>query len=444
MSSARAIIENGRMHFRQWIAIALTIALNALDGFDVLASAFAGPGIKAEWHLQPNGLGLVLSMELIGMGFGSVFLGGLADRIGRRPTTLACLVTMAVGMIMATTAASPQMLSVWRLVTGIGIGGMLAAINALARELCSAKWRSFAMAMMVIGYPLGAFAGGLVARELLKTGDWRAVFEFGAIMTGIMIPLVWLMIPETPEFLDQSRPAHALERINMVLRRFALPPLVALEPRPASAPKASLASVFKPELIRATLALSLGYTCHALTFYFVLKMAPVIISDPQYAGQHFTPGQGAGVLAYANLGGAIGGAVFGWFMHRFGIKRATTFALAGSSIMVVLFGAGQTSLGGWTMSVFVVGLFTNAAIVGYYSAFAAAFPTHARATGTGVAIGIGRAGAALSPILSGLLFQSQLGLQGVAIIMALGSLLSIVMLATLRLDEPGRARGRLF
>jgi benzoate transport len=435
MTSARSIVENGPMHVRQWIAVALTILLNALDGFDVLSSAFAGPGIKAEWNLRPDGLGLVLSMELIGMGFGSILLGGMADRIGRRPTTLICLVTMATGMFMATTAQSPQMLSVWRLLTGIGIGGMLAAINALTRELCNAKWRSFAMALMVIGYPLGAFGGGLVARELLKDGDWRAVFEFGAIMTGIMIPLVWFLVPETPEYLDQARPANALARINAVLGRFALAPLAALGERAASYRKASLASIFKPDLIRATLALSLGYTCHAMTFYFVLKMAPVIISDPQYAGQHFTPGQGAGVLAYANLGGAVGGAVFGWFMHRFGIKRSTIAALLGSAIVVIWFGTGQTTLDGWIMAVFAVGLFTNAAIVGFYSAFAAAFPTHARATGTGFAIGVGRAGSALSPILSGILFQSGVGLQGVAIVMALGSLLSIVMLASLRLEE---------
>ena len=433
--TARSTIERGPMHLRQWIAVALTIALNALDGFDVLSSAFAGPGIKAEWQLGPGGLGVVLSMELLGMGVGSILLGGVADRYGRRPTALMCLVVMALGMVLATTAQSPASLSAWRLLTGIGIGGMLASTNALVRELSNVKWRSVATSLMVIGYPLGAFGGGLVARELLKGGDWRLVFEFGAIMTCIAIPLVALFVPETPEFLDQARPTNALARINTVLRRFALPPLAELGPRLASFEKASLGAIFKPGLLRATLALSLGYTCHALTFYFVLKMAPVIISDPQYAGQHFTPGQGAGVLAYANLGGAIGGASFGWFMHRFGIKRATIAALFLSSLAVAWFGIGETTLGGWTIAVFVVGLFTNAAICGFYSAFAAAFPTHARATGTGFAIGIGRAGSALSPILSGVLFGAGVGLQQVALVMALGSLLSIAMILPLRLDE---------
>ena len=68
------------------------------------------------------------------------------------------------------------------------------------------------------------------------------------------------------------------------------------------------------------------------------------VADPQFAGQHYTRPQGAGVLAYANLGGALGGACFGWFMHRFGIKRATQVALGMSALLVAWFGTGQTTL----------------------------------------------------------------------------------------------------
>jgi MFS family permease len=100
--SPKEIIENGKMHPKQWLAIAIIVGLNALDGFDVLSSAFAGPGIKGEWQLRPDGLGIVLAMELVGMGVGSLLLGSLADKYGRRPTILACLAFMATGMFLAT------------------------------------------------------------------------------------------------------------------------------------------------------------------------------------------------------------------------------------------------------------------------------------------------------------------------------------------------------
>lgn len=429
------IIDAGRMHPLQWLAVIITIGLNALDGFDVLSSAFAGPGIKQEWNLAPDGLGAVLAMELVGMGVGSLLLGGIADKYGRRPTILACLALMVTGMFLASNAQSPQGLSLWRFLTGIGIGGMLSAINAVANEFSSRSSRSFAMALMVIGYPLGGFFGGLVVKHLLPANDWRAIFAFGGYATLAFVPLVWFFIPETPSFLNMRRPARALERINRSLARFGHATLDAL---PAMAPaqeKASVADIFKPAYLRTTMLLSLGYACHALTFYYVLKLAPSIISDPQFAGQTFTRGEGAGVLAYANLGGAIGGAIFGWFMHRFGIKRSTLVALGMAALLVVSFGFGRTTLAGWTLAVLMVGLFTNSAIVGFYSAWAIAYPTHIRATGTGFALSVGRGGAALSPYLAGLLFANNLGLLKVSIIMSAGSLVALLLFSMMDLKD---------
>jgi MFS family permease len=433
--SPKEIIDTGKMHPRQWLAVAIMIGLNALDGFDVLSSAFAGPGIKQEWQLGPDGLGIVLAMELIGMGVGSLLLGSMADKYGRRPTILACLALMATGMFLAASAASPQMLSGWRFMTGIGIGGMLTAINAVTNEYASAKGRSFAMAIMVIGYPIGGFIGGLVVKYLLPANDWRAIFEFGAWATVAFLPLVWFFVPETPSFLNMRRPAGALERINKTLASFRLRVLDALPPVEPAHEKASIADIFKSPYLKTTILLSVGYSFHALTFYYILKMAPAIISDPQFAGQSFSKAEGAGVLAYANLGGAMGGAVFGYFMHRFGIKRATMVALAISGVMVGFFGMGQSSLMGWTLAVLSVGLFTNSAIVGFYSAWAIAYPTHIRATGTGFALSVGRGGAALSPVLAGVLFAADLGLMGVSIVMAIGSFLALGMFSMLDLKD---------
>ena len=165
----RATISAAPMGVLQVIVIAITIGLNALDGFDVLSSAFASPGISAEWHVPPAALGLVLSMDLIGMAAGSIFLGGVADKIGRRPTTLGCLVLMTVGMFMATRAQGIIDLSAWRVLTGLGIGGVLASINAIAAEFSNAKRKNLCVSIMAIGYPIGGILGGNVVEGLLTT-----------------------------------------------------------------------------------------------------------------------------------------------------------------------------------------------------------------------------------------------------------------------------------
>src|SRR4030095_17205882 len=188
------VIANSPMSVPQIVVVAITIALNALDGFDVLSISFASPGIAQEWGIDRAALGIVLSMELIGMALGSVFLGGVADKIGRRPTILGCLVVMAVGMVLATTVRGLIDLSIWRIVTGLGIGGMLASINAVAAEFSNEKRRPVCVSIMAIGYPIGAVIGGAIVARLLQGHDWRAVFHFGAAITAAFIPLVFLLL----------------------------------------------------------------------------------------------------------------------------------------------------------------------------------------------------------------------------------------------------------
>src|SRR5690606_21912509 len=122
-----AVIDDNPMTVRQWIVVILMVLLNALDGFDVLSSAFAAPGISLEWGIPRSELGIVLSAELIGMGFGSLLLGRLADKAGRKPAMLLCLFIMAIGMYLAHAAQGVWPMTFYRFFTGLGIGGMLAA-----------------------------------------------------------------------------------------------------------------------------------------------------------------------------------------------------------------------------------------------------------------------------------------------------------------------------
>src|SRR5215831_5629911 len=210
----KSIIDDGAMGAAQWLAVLVTVGLNALDGFDVLSISFASPGIAREWGIDKSTLGWVLSMELLGMAAGSALLGGGADKVERRPTMLGCLIAMAAGMFGAAHAHGVADLLPWRLLTGLGIGGTLAAISAAAAELSNRRWRSFAMALMVIGYPIGGVIGGLFVQSLLATASWRAVFVAGGWATAAFLPLVWWLVPESVAFLDRRRAAGALGEIN--------------------------------------------------------------------------------------------------------------------------------------------------------------------------------------------------------------------------------------
>lgn len=425
-SDPRRILARAPMTARQVLAIGMCVLLNALDGFDVLSISFASPGIAREWGIDRAALGIVLSMELIGMMAGSIVLGQVADRIGRRPTVILCLVIMVLGMLSTTQVASIGALAGTRLFTGLGIGGMLAVTNALVAEFANDKWRGAAVAIMAAGYPVGAIVGGAIASALLVHGDWRHVFWLGTAMTALFLPLVPLLVPEPVSALLQTRKADTLDRVNRSLKALGHGMAESLPPLDPAARKSNISELFTGGMAAITGLLTVVYFMHLLTFYFILKWAPKIVAD-----MGFAPSAAGGVLVWANVGGLAGGLLFSALSLRFTLRSLLALFMVASAIMVSLFGRTPADLHTLSLAAGAAGFCTNAAIVGLYALVASSFPTANRAGGTGFVIGVGRGGAALSPIVGGFLFQAGFGLPAVAMVMAGGSLIALAALLAL-------------
>ena len=422
---AQRILDDVPMTRLQIAAVVLCVALNAIDGFDVLAISFAAPGIAAEWGISRGALGIVLAMELIGMAAGSVVLGSIADNLGRRPIILGCLVVMASGMYLASQATSVNALLATRFVTGVGIGGMLATTNAMVAEYSNARHRNFNVVLMATGYPVGIIIGGSLATILLAHFDWRAVFILGAAMTGVLLPAIWFLMPESISYLAQKKRPDALAQINRILTRMGH---AVLEQLPASEEKSTgWRDLFSPQLARTTILLTTAYLAHIITFYFILKWIPNIVVDMEYS-----PASAGGILVWANVGGAVGSVLLGGLTHYFRLRSLIITALIGSIVMINVFGMGQVNLTSLAIVAGITGFFTNSAVVGLYAMLAQSYPTHLRAGGTGFVIGMGRAGAVLGPIIAGFLFEGEFSLTAVSFVMALGSLVAIFALMFLK------------
>ncbi len=439
MVDPRETIAHSPMSRFQITAIFLCVCLNALDGFDVLSISFAAPGIAHDWNITRAGLGIVLSIELIGMSFGSLFLGQIADRIGRRPTIIFCLVFMALGMFFAATATSIAILCVYRFLTGIGIGGVLASINAMAAEYSNKKRRPMVVATIATGYSFGAIIGGAIVSILMSYFTWRSVFVFGGVATVALIPLILLYLPESIEYLIRKRPANALIRINTTLKRMGHEAITAL-PELSEDPQAGgIRQLFSASLIRLTILLTVAYFAHIMTFYFILKWLPKIVFDMGFS--HSLAGT---VLVWANVGGAVGSIVLSLLTQKFATRGLVVGAMLIAAVMVIIFGAGWTTLIQLAVVSALAGFFTNSAIVGTYALMAHSFPVEVRAGGTGFVIGVGRAGSALGPVIAGFLFSAGVSLQVVAIVMAMGSLvaaLALLALPAARIDTRAEYKG---
>jgi predicted MFS family arabinose efflux permease len=286
---------------------------------------------------------------------------------------------------------------------------------------------------MAIGYPLGVVFGGTIAAQLLKTEDWRSVFYLGATMTAICIPLVYFLVPESVHWLARKQPAGALEKINVTLKRMGHATVRALPDVSGEQNRHRVSEIFSSTLIATTIIVTAAYFMHVTTFYFIIKWVPKIVVD-----MGFVASSAAGVLVWANVGGATGGALLGLLTLRYNVKTLTIAVLILSTVMVVIFGRTPPDLDRLSMICAAAGFFTNAGIVGLYAIFAHAYPTQVRASGTGFAVGMGRGGAVLAPIIGGFLFEAGITLPTVAIVMSTGSAVAAVVLWFLKLhpDEP--------
>lgn len=400
--SLRRMVDQRPMTTYQWSAVGVCMVLNMIDGFDVLVMAFTAASVSAEWKLNGAKLGLLLSAGLFGMAGGSLFIAPWADRIGRRPLTLLCLPTSAIGMLLSAAAQSGTQLALCRVITGLGVGGILACSNVIASEYASERWRGLAVSLQSTGYAIGAAVGGSIAVGLLSHFGWRSVFVFGGCVTLSVMLLVLWRLPESLDFLLARRPAGALARLNRFMGKMGLEPLAELPAAAAQTRNAGngLLQLLSPALLRPTLLVWLSFFTVTFGYYFVMSWTPKLL-----AASGMTPQQGVTGGVLLALGGIIGTALLGLLAARFRVNVVLAcFALL-TAVLLSLLGSNPGSpLVSFSLA-FLLGMFVNGCIAGLYAIGPIVYEPSLRVTGVGWGMGVGRIGAIVSPLVAGALLD---------------------------------------
>ncbi len=191
MTDPRIALRQGPMTLFQVVVVVICTALNTVDGFDVLAMSFTAPLVQKEWSLDPATLGFLLSAGLAGMCLGSLFLSPVADLYGRRVVVILCITLVSIGMFASAFSDGVAALAIFRLLTGLGVGGLLSSGNTLLSEYAPDRWRDLSISAMVVGYSVGAIVGGSISAYLIREFGWRSAFVFGGAVSTVLIPL-WI------------------------------------------------------------------------------------------------------------------------------------------------------------------------------------------------------------------------------------------------------------
>ncbi|OOR92790.1 MFS transporter [Moraxella caviae] len=396
-------ISHTPMHAYQWLVVVLAVVLNMLDGFDVLAIAFTAKSIQSELGLSGAQIGTLMSAGFIGMAIGSVGLAPLADKFGRRPLLMLATLLSAVGMLGTYFAASFEAIGFWRVVTGLGVGGILPCTNVIVSEYANQKWRGLAIAIYACGFGVGATLGGVSAVMLQDEFGFRSVFLTGAVLTALALVALAAWLPESVAFLEQKQPANALARLTQIAQKIGKTGDWQLPTAKQTVKKAPIAQLFAPAQIRTTLLIWLAFIAVMSSFYFISSWTPALLETSGLAKER---SQTLGMAI--SLGGTVGSLIFGVLVSHFSAKSVLMAFVALSSLAIIGFVASPTLAIALVMAV-LVGSLVNGCITGLYTINPTLYRTEFRSTGVGTAIGVGRISSIISPILAGQLLDLGFG-----------------------------------
>lgn len=352
--------------------VALCFAINMADGVDVTILSFIAPRLQAEWGIGSATMGNLFSAGLIGMAIGGMFIAPLADRLGRRAVILAALCLMSVGMFASSFAGSVAVLFAMRVIVGSGIGTVLAAMAALAAESAPPAQRNLAVGVVQAGYPFAAVFTGLIVAHALPIHGWQAMLLGAAVLTVILLPAAWLVLP-------QGRPAA----------------------RGEVAAAGKVGHLFAPALRVRTIALWCAVFFGLMVLYFIVSWIPKLSIA---AGLSETNGIYAGALY--NLGAFVGTMAMSFLALRVPLGKLVPVMLSAAGVAMVVFGSIAMPVGLTLAVAFLIGVLLQGGYNGVWPIAAGAYPDEVRATGVGWAIGVGRGGAVIGPMLGGYLMAA--------------------------------------
>lgn len=422
-------IAQSPMSLYQWLIVIMAAVMNLLDGFDVLALAFTATAIRTEFGLTGVELGYLFSAGLLGMTAGSLFLAPLADKFGRRPLLLISVTLSALGMLGSAFVSSYQVLGFWRVITGLGVGGILVGTNVLTSEYSSKKWRSLAISIYASGFGIGAMLGGFFAVVLQAEYGWRSVYLVGAILTALCLVVLLFWLPESIDFLSTKQPKNAQQRLNHIARKIHLAGDWALPPKGnTNAVKLPISKLFSPQYLRSTLLIWLAFIAIMFSYYFVSSWTPALLKEMGMSTE-----QSVTVGIMISLGGTCGALLYGILASRWTARNVLILFTLGAALMSVIFILSASMLSLAIVFGIAIGALMNGCISGLYTLNPSIYAADIRGTGVGWSIGVGRVGAILAPTVAGFLLDQGWQKQDLYIGIALIMLVSTLALAFLRI-----------
>ncbi|HTI67078.1 MAG TPA: MFS transporter [Caulobacteraceae bacterium] len=418
------VIDEGKVGSYQKLIIALCAAVVFLDGFDAQAIGYVAPALIGAHVLTPPQLGPLFSVGLVGLMLGALFVAPLADRIGRRPVILVSTLLFGLFSLATAWATNADQFMVLRFLTGLGLGGCMPNAIALTSEYAPTRSRSLLVMIMFNGFTLGSLIGGLVSAQMVPTYGWPWVFLVGGALPLLLLPVLFFTLPESLRFLvlakgPPEKIARLVRRLDPGVDADAGTQYVVAE---TSKARMSVRRLLSDGRAKRTLLLWIVFFMSLLDVYMLVNWLPTMMRTVG------APIRTAILIGVAlQLGGLLGAPPLGYILDRVGARRTMGPAYMLAAVSIALIGVfASTSIPLTMLVVFMAGFGVIGGQTAANAVAATSYPTEIRSTGVGWALGVGRVGSIVGPLLAGVLTTMHVAPRDIFFLTAVPALVAAV------------------
>lgn len=396
----RPLIDKAPISGFQIRVLLLCTLIVVIDGYDGSAIGFVGPALLKEVHVPPAMLGTIFASSGFGMLIGALALGYLADRVGRKAIMLTSIAFFGVFTLLTATATTANDFIAYRFLTGIGLGGCMPMVTTMSAEYLPARLRHALVTYVALGFTVGAIIASFVAAGFLVSEGWTVMFWVGGISSLLLFALTWLALPELISWLGVhgSNPRRLAQLVAKTMPQYHAASGADFTYREEKATSATVAQLFRGGRAIPTLLFWLVFTMNLLSVYFLGNWLTTLSHSAGFSIQVATL-----LTAVQSAGSIIGTLVIGVLISRYNGYVVLFVYYVGAALALALLGYSGAATGPVMVAVFFAGWFSIGSQYGVNTMAAIYYPTFMRSSGVGWALGVGRLGLIIGPMLGGIM-----------------------------------------
>lgn len=395
-SSFSEAIAKAPMRPFQWFIIATALVVLVIEGIDLQSLPIVTPLILDEWGIDRALFGPALAAALFGMAFGSILGGFLGDRWGRLKALYLASLIFGLSTVAAAYTNDVWSISAVRALGGLGFGAAYPNALALVNDWVPARLRTYIIATLSVGIPVGTATAAAIIPPLLPDYGWRGIFHIFGIGSIVIATAIFLLLREAPSFLlARGRKDEAQKSAARVID-----PAIELLPEPRTVAEAAAEErqigVFHPVNKWLNWGIGISFAACTTLIYGLSSWATVFLT-----ASGFTTGQAAQSIFWFGIFSMVGGISAGPLVRTLGsrivcvmcgVLTCTAIIMLGYMIDVITPNPTYPERQLASVLVGLIGGLVSLNIATFYAVMAIGYPQSCRAAAIGFHLSIARVG----------------------------------------------------